>query len=100
MKTCPACSEEILDTAKKCKHCNEWLTAPSRASSADDGSAMAKAVMKGMKQKEWHDFSLGMRGVGAIVLASAIGYGTKSVGVGLISFLIMGYLIRRRYYKE
>ena len=22
---CPFCSEEILSTAKKCKHCNEWL---------------------------------------------------------------------------
>jgi len=25
MKNCPACGEEILATAKKCKHCGEWL---------------------------------------------------------------------------
>lgn len=24
-KTCPYCGEEILDKAKKCKHCGEWL---------------------------------------------------------------------------
>lgn len=24
-KQCPACGEEILTTAKKCKHCSEWL---------------------------------------------------------------------------
>ena len=25
MKNCPYCGEEILETAKKCKHCGEWL---------------------------------------------------------------------------
>ncbi len=24
-KNCPFCGEEILEAAKKCKHCNEWL---------------------------------------------------------------------------
>ena len=27
-KTCPYCGEEILATAKKCKHCGEWLNKP------------------------------------------------------------------------
>ena len=25
VKKCPYCSEEILETAQKCKHCGEWL---------------------------------------------------------------------------
>jgi hypothetical protein len=25
VKNCPYCGEEILATAKKCKHCGEWL---------------------------------------------------------------------------
>ena len=25
IKQCPYCGEEILTTAKKCKHCGEWL---------------------------------------------------------------------------
>jgi hypothetical protein len=33
-RRCPYCSEEILSTAKKCKHCGEYLTADLRAAQA------------------------------------------------------------------
>ena len=29
-EVCPYCDEEILATAKKCKHCGEWLDENSR----------------------------------------------------------------------
>lgn len=35
-KTCPACGEEILATAKKCKHCGEWLEERRPAAAAPD----------------------------------------------------------------
>lgn len=31
-KTCPFCGEEIMETAKKCKHCGEWLDRQSEES--------------------------------------------------------------------
>ena len=45
-KLCPYCGEEILTTAKKCKHCNEWLEpkdAPKHATASENTSAATPA---------------------------------------------------------
>ena len=34
---CPYCSEQILRTAKKCKHCGEFIDKDSRAEEVADG---------------------------------------------------------------
>ena len=53
MKSCKFCAEEVKDEAIKCKHCGSMLVEtsidPMRATDP------AKAVVKGLKQKELHD---------------------------------------------
>jgi hypothetical protein len=43
-KKCPACGEEILDTAKKCKHCGEWLEGEAGKKSPVTGLTESKVV--------------------------------------------------------
>ncbi len=59
-KDCPFCGEQILTSARKCKHCGEWLD--HRSEAADRGSSVAidRAVReigklgKGLKGEEAH----------------------------------------------
>lgn len=44
--TCPACGEEILTTAKKCKHCGEWVGNQSNPTPEDSDSKETKAEEK------------------------------------------------------
>ncbi|HKL89076.1 MAG TPA: protein kinase, partial [Salinibacter sp.] len=37
-KRCPYCHEEILEAARKCKHCGEWLEDPPETSSTGTGT--------------------------------------------------------------
>lgn len=110
-KKCPYCSEEILITAKKCKHFGEWLEEGQKRKGTDwseKGSAEARSVTKGIKQKEQDDFSQGCFGIAGLVLSIVIGvfisrtFDSPKAGwiVGIIVFVIVIGLIAKWYYEE
>ena len=71
-KNCPACGEEILATAKKCKHCGEWL----------DKSAAPSDVCVKELPAEYRKFNWG-----AFLLSWIWGIGNKTY----IAFLIFAF---------
>ena len=110
-KECPYCSEKILSTAKKCRYCGEWLTddVSSRkgSQSKEKGSADARAVKKGIKEKEGDDITLGCSGIIILVIAIAIGSfvnrmtsGDAGFIVGIIVFVVGAIIAGQIYYKE
>lgn len=111
IKTCPACGESILKVAKKCRYCGEWLEEPKSrpgSSAVSRGTPDARAVTKGLKEKEYHDFLLGCGTVLALVIAipvgCVVGVSTDSSkngwAAGIILFLGIGMLFGAWYYKE
>jgi hypothetical protein len=65
-----------------------------------DNSDYAKAVNKGIKQKEFDDFERNL--LGFLAIAGSIGAGLifHSFWAGLIVFVIAIIFITKRYYKE
>ncbi len=45
MKPCPFCGEQIMETAKKCKHCGEFLD-PDNSASVKEASTSEKNLLK------------------------------------------------------
>lgn len=44
-KTCPYCGEQILASAKKCRHCKSWLTEEKQPQTSNKPSSNLKTVM-------------------------------------------------------
>lgn len=75
-KKCPACAEEILADARKCKHCGEWLYQKKR-----EASSSARAVSKGVKDVgyAWQCFVVKFW-VGVVGLVLFIAGGLQAAG--------------------
>lgn len=110
-KKCPYCGETILTVAKKCHYCGEWLEkAAGRAGSgvAGRGSADARAVTRGLKEKELHDTIVKVGvvvGIVAGVVAAWIASGLGATGNTLwwmfgITMVVVWIAFGMWYWKE
>ena len=92
---CPACGEEILATARKCKHCQEWLDGHSPQAVTLTGPP----VVTEQTSKAWKGTQLAgaiLAIVGVIWVCATVGTpdegaataGGVLVGLGLLIFCI------------
>lgn len=95
---CPFCAEEILEDAKKCRYCGEWLT-ESKRNTDKNISDLARAVNKGIKQKEQDDFNLGCVSVVIFFISFFLGY-YIAWWLGVIIFILLVVKLVNRYNKE
>jgi len=52
-KRCPYCQEEILEAARKCKHCGEWLEDPPETASTGTLSSNPETVVRDAMSPEY-----------------------------------------------
>jgi hypothetical protein len=126
---CPYCGESILSGAAKCRSCGEWLVSPRSAHPSvrevsqrvgadwsERGTPTARAVSKGMKEKELDDWMVNLLlrvgAVGAVVLMIVVGAVLISLGVsgwlavpigffvGVVLIVKLGCRLGRSYYRE
>jgi predicted RNA-binding Zn-ribbon protein involved in translation (DUF1610 family) len=99
--SCPFCGEDIRAMAKKCKHCGEWLDKVSGREGArwlERGTADARAVTRGIKEKEFHDQVAGCLGV--LILIVAVIAGLVHPVLGVIVFFVLFIPLSMWYWKE
>jgi len=97
-KECPYCGEEILATAKKCKHCGEWLDEEIDDEEIDedddDESVSARDTMRGaIEEANWNEENSAALPVQAGIIAIIMGFVCKSWWAGLGTFFGMIILI-------
>ena len=100
-KICPFCNESILAEAVKCKYCGEWLQ-PAVYSGPlwpKKGTSGARAVTKGLKEKELDDSFINIGLVAIFIIAYFLGTRLHYV-VGIVFFIIALAKIITYYFKE
>lgn len=103
----PYCAEQIQPTAKKCKHRGEWLDERARERNTrpilGSGSMDARAVAKGIKDKERDRFTLGCGTFFLILLPFVLGFLLQSglaFLITLIVSIILIVMLFQEYFRE
>jgi len=69
-KRCPYCQEEILEAARKCKHCGEWLEDPPETSSSGTMSTNPETLVRDAMSAEYNiEKELGRGGMAIVYKA-------------------------------
>ena len=93
-KTCPYCGEEILASAKKCKHCGEWLEQdPSHSPEEQtDEMPMHAHVRKGIVNAQFNEENSGILSGEIVIIAIIVGVVQQSwwwFGGSLVGLLLL-----------
>lgn len=109
---CPYCTEQIQDTAKKCRFCGEWLAEADKrpgTNALERGSVDARAVAKGLKEKEASESAMGclvfLLLVFCVIIFQVVTYFLPTYGWyvfgGLCVLFIVGMAkIMSKFYQE
>ena len=81
-KECPYCGEEILATAKKCKHCGDWLDRPNETDSVLTDEEIDKIAEDAVNEAE-AEIEKRFRVIKIVGTALAV------IGIGLLMFFMV-----------